>query len=291
MTEQEARALTEQARGESGPTGEDQARWADALAALADLGDGGAAETLGQFHARQGRFDLALKYGEMAAARGSRKALTLLGDLWYCGRLGGRNFGKAFHYYSLAQGMGDLYAACRVADMYCHGYGVQRDEARYRAMIGDLYRKVRDARRPEEPLPEVYLRLGRIRAGEGKQREALDLYDRARAFLARRIQADPFPGNLSLMKQLVREIDSLRPLDPQHFDLFDLYRVMERPGKVRFVCRGASHEVEGELEDAQISVRFDRKWYLTLDDFFLRARLEGRPVAALWDEMAGFVLL
>ena len=289
MTEQEARQLVRM--GPGGLQTEDRGRYEDALVLLADLGDVAALEELTDWYGRQHRHDLALKYAGMAAERGSRKALVDLGDIWYCGCMGGRDFRKAFHYYSLAQGMGDLRAACRVADMYLHGYGVSKDPQRFRAIIEVLYARVRDARQPEEALPEVFLRLGRIRAQEGKTREALELFDRARTFLAGRIQTSPVPGNLALMKQLVLGIDSLRPPDPENINLFDLYRLMQVPCKVRFLYRGEVHEVEGELEDAQISIRFDRKWYLTLDDFFLRAVLDGKPVAALWDQMTQFALV
>ena len=60
--------------------------------------------------------------------------------------------------------MGDLIAAYKVADMYKNGYYVQQDTEKYKSMIEELYPKVKNARRLNEPLPEVFTRLARIRS-------------------------------------------------------------------------------------------------------------------------------
>ena len=154
---------------------------------------------LGGMYYEQRRFDLALKYYEMAAEYDNLYAISDLGYIWYYGRTGEKNYEKAFHYFDKARKMGDLIAAYKVADMYKNGYYVEKDYEKYKEIIEDLYPQVADTCNLEDPLPEVFTRLAKIRSEEGSAEEALRLYDIASDFLSQRIQYHPFFGNLDIM--------------------------------------------------------------------------------------------
>ena len=55
---------------------------------------------LGGYYYEQKKFDLALKYYEMAASFDYDPAYECLGYVWYYGRTGERDFKKAFEYFS-----------------------------------------------------------------------------------------------------------------------------------------------------------------------------------------------
>ena len=155
---------------------------------------------LGASYYEDRRFDLALKYYELAAEYGNVYAISDLGYIWYYGRTGEKDYEKAFHYFDTARQMGDLIAAYKVADMYKNGYYVEKDTERYKKIIEDLYLKIKDTPYFDDPLPEIFIRLAKIRSEEENKEEALRLYDRARKVLSKRIQAHPFFGDRNIMK-------------------------------------------------------------------------------------------
>ena len=237
------------------------------------------------------RFDLALKYYEIAAESGNRYAVSNLGYIWYYGRTGEKNYEKAFYYFEKARRMGDLIAAYKVADMYKNGYYVERDYEKYKSIIEELYPKVQKARMLDEPLPEIFTRLAKIRSGEGRTGEALELYDQARDFLSQRIRCNPFFGDLNIMKYLIRDIYELREFDPSFMELYDLYFVLEKPAQVRFYFEDEAHEIESVKEEGGLAVRFDGNWFRDVDDLFAGAKLKGELLVMRYEELYGFEVL
>lgn len=243
---------------------------------------------LGSMYYEQQQYDLALKYYEMAAEYDNLYAISNLGYIWYYGRTGERNYEKAFYYYDRAQKMGDVIAAYKVADMYKNGYYVEKDYEEYKSIIEGLYHVVKNARRPNDPLPEVFTRLARIRTEEGDTQEALRLYGRARSFLERRIAEHPFFGDLNIMKWMVEDIYRLKPLDREMTGLYDLYELLKTPVKVRFIAEEEPHEVEAVEEGGQLVIRMDDQWFRTVDDFFRKAEVDGELLTSIYDELQDF---
>ena len=251
---------------------------------------------LGGFYYEKRKFDLALKYYEMASECGDISATVGLGYIWYYGRTGKPDYKKAFYYYDKARQMGDIVASYKVADMYRNGYYVEKDPDKYRSIIEELYEKVENALNLGAPLPEIFTRLAAIRAEEGDSGEALRLYDAARNFLAQRIRWNPFFGNLTIMKGLIRDIYELRPFDPEDIRFYDLYYILRNPALVRFTyyneeAEPETHEVEAVQEGGDIAIRFDDHWYHNVDDFFGKAELEGELLTRLYEELFDFELM
>ena len=190
-----------------------------------------------------------------------------------------------------ARQMGDIIGAYKVADMYKNGCFVERDPDKYKAVIEELYPRVEHARQLDEPLPEIFTRLARIRTEEGNTAEALRLYDAVRDFLARRIRAHPFFGDLNIMKWMIGDIYKLRDFDRESFALYDLYWLLNSPVRVRFCFEENAHEAEAVPEGDQLSIRFDEKWYRTIDDFFRKAELDGELLTSRYEELYCFEVL
>ena len=218
---------------------------------------------LGALYYGQRSFDLALKYYEMAARKNNPYAISDLGYIWYYGRTGERDYEKAYLYFKRAAEMGDASAQYKLADMYRNGYFVEKDEAKYRDMIEELYVRFKTAYVPDPPVPEVYTRLAGIRAEEGRTAEALALYGEARKNLSYRIRLNPFFGNLNIMRRMIGDIYRLKPFDSKNFSLYDLYYVLAQPARVRFLYAAEPYEVRSVEEDGGVVVSFDGKWYRT----------------------------
>ena len=244
---------------------------------------------LGSFYYENKYFDLALKYYEMASEYRGLDADICLGYIWYYGRTGKRDFEKAFYYYSRGMEQGDLQAAYKVADMYKNGYFVEKDYGRYCAIIEELYPKVRNAVFLNDPLPEIFTRLARIRMEQKRFEEAEELLLQAKDFLAERIAQHPFFGDLNIMKWLMEDLYGLpfQP-DPAAFDLFSLYVVLQNPARVHFRYGKNSYEVRSIMEDGECVICFDGKWFRTVDDFFAKAMLRGRLLTGIYQDLYGW---
>ena len=234
----------------------------------------------GVYYARRD-FDLALKYYEMAADLGSEFAIEGLGYIWYYGRTGTVDYEKAFRYFSSLKH--NIVAQYKVADMYKNGYYVEKDYKKYKRIIERLYEDVKDMENPFAPVPEIFTRLASIRTKEGKTDEAIRLYCEAKDVLAQRIEDNPFFGNLTIMKYLIKNLYELKAPDLKNIDLFDLYELLTKPVKVSFMYDGEEFIVEALEEDGEVIISFDGKWYRTTDDFFAKASIDGlRLVVIGW---------
>ncbi|MBQ6384621.1 MAG: sel1 repeat family protein [Lachnospiraceae bacterium] len=243
---------------------------------------------LGGWYYESRSFDLALKYYEMASAFQIDAADECLGYIWYYGRTGERDYEKAFRHYSRSMERGNPVSTYKVADMYKNGYFVEKDDEKYKEIIEKLYPEVKDARYVEEPLPEVFTRLARIRKEQGRPEEAADLYLRAKVFLAQRIRYHPFFGNLNIMKWLIDDLYEIIEFDPGYIDFYDLYYVLRRPAGVSFFYRGGKHELESLMEDGACVVHFHDQWFRSRDDFFKKAMLDNQKITALYADLYGF---
>ena len=166
-------------------------------------------------------------------------------------------------------------------------YGVR--SGRYCEIIEDLYPKVKDAMYLNTPLPEVFTRLARIRAEQGKYDEARNLFLQAKDFLAQRIASHPFFGDLNIMRWLEEDLYRLpfKPA-PDDFDLYDLFTVLQKPACVRFFFGKQEHVVSSVMEDGECVIRFEEKWYRNVDDFFTSAAIEGKLLTNLYREFYGW---
>ena len=292
MTITEARKICQDFYDITNPTEDDEFIFTEAMRFLIDeTKNSDYMVELGGYYYGIRKFDLALKYYELAAEYGNRYAISNLGYIWYYGRTGEKNYEKAFYYFDKARQMGDIIAAYKVADMYKNGYFVDQDYEKYKSIIEELYPKVKNARMLDDPLPEIFTRLAKIRSEEGKPDDALELYDKARDFLSQRIRYNPFFGNLNIMKWMIWDIYKLREFDPDFMELYDLYYVLEKPVKVRFVFDDKEHEVESVKEEGGIAIRFDENWYRDVDDFFKKAELDGELLTMRYEELYDFEVL
>lgn len=223
-------------------------------------------------------FDLALKYYEMAASMDYDDAYECLGYIWYYGRTGERDYKKAFEYFTKMMDKGNLVATYKVADMYKNGYYVDKNMDKYKAIIESLYSKVLDCSNVFDPVPEVFTRLAHIRMEEDRNEEAVELFLRAKDWLAQRIQYNAFFGNLNIMKWLIDDLYGLIEFDEDYFDFFDLYYLLKSPHKISFEYKEKIQNLESVMEGDECTVCFNGKWFRSRDDFFKDALIVGTNI-------------
>lgn len=234
---------------------------------------------LGGWYYGQKQFDLAEEYYLMAAKLDYNNAYECLGYIYYYGRVGQPDYEKAFHYYKLASDQGNLVAAYKLADMYKNGYYVQKDYPKYVQIIKDLYPKIQGATNTFDPAPEIYSRLAKIYVEEGNEDQAIQLLLIAKEFQSQRLIYSQFFGDLTIMKYIVNDLYSLIQFDPDYMDLFDLYYALQKPCKVAIEILGEDHIIEAKYEDGLFFICMDDKNYEDVDQFFLKAKINGEPLS------------
>lgn len=256
--------------------------------------------------------DLELKYLEMAAEYNFPNSLEELGYIWYYGQTGTVDYKKAYEYFTRAAKCGDdmvtAWARHKIADMYHYGYYVEKDEARYREMLADLYR---DMTKPDGayfrfhlmgmPYADVAMRYAEVRAQEGAADEAAKMLREARAVLSENIRNNPeWWGNLEVMEGIVklqRELEG----EGGRLGLYDVCWLVEKPCRIAFLynCRrfiievvkddedeGEGAEGAGEVAGATANViRFDGKWFQTAREFLEKAAIDRKKLVCLYDEL------
>ena len=164
---------------------------------------------------------------------------------------------------------------------------MEKDYGTYKDIVEKLYPEVKDARYLDDPLPEVFTRLARIRTEEGRNEEALQLLRQAKPFLSQRIRYSGFFGDLSIMKGLIEHMYTLTEPDPDDLDLYDLYHLLRSPCRVSFYCGGKAYSVERVQEGEESFIRFGNRFYRGREDFFGKAQIGGVRITAR-DDLYGF---
>lgn len=242
---------------------------------------------LGGYYYEIRRFDLALKYYEMAAEYGYDQAYECLGYIWYYGRTGKVDHKKAYEYFSKLMDKGKPVAAYKVADMYKNGYYVEKNQKKYEEIIEELYPKTEDMYNAFDLVPEILTRLAGIRKEQGDIENAIELYQDAKYFLARRIELNPFFGNLNIMKWLITDLYQLKEFDHENFDLYDLYYLLNENCRVSFYYGDEELEIQSEMANGK-GIAFAGKWFLDIDSFFRDASINDYKLTGVASRLFGF---
>ena len=243
---------------------------------------------LGGFYYEIEKFDLALKYYEMAAMKDDDRAYECLGYIWYYGRTGEVDYKKSFEYFEKAKKLGNTVASYKYADMYRNGFYVEKDLDKYKSIIEELYEKVKDEKDAFSSVPEIFTRLAKIRLTENKNEEAKKLLLAAKEILARRISINAFFGNFTIMKWLIYDLYKASVFDDKNFDFFDLYYVLSKSNKVSFKHYDDEYIIESVKEEEGITIKYNDKWFRNIDDFMRKAELKNNKLAKKYYELEDF---
>lgn len=287
MTSREARQIIRDFYGKESHSEEEEFMFIESLEFLIKTNkDTDAMMQLGGHYYGQKKFDLALKYYELASANGSKHADEALGYIWYYGRTGQKDYEQAFKHFSKAAERGNIVATYKLADMYKNGYYVEKDYDKYCQIIEDLYPEIKDTDNVFDPLPEIFTRLARIRVEQGNKTEAINLYKTAWDFQAQRLVYDNFFGDLNIMKWIVEAVYELVPFgafdDP---NLYDLYYLLKKPGEHPVRIVGEITNIRVVEEEGEMIINYQDKWYRNVDEFMGNAEYNGDKLTELYNSI------
>ncbi|MCR4762893.1 MAG: hypothetical protein K5696_05125 [Lachnospiraceae bacterium] len=235
---------------------------------------------LGWHYCTKKRFDLEIKYLEMAAEYNFGPALEELGYMWYYGQHGEKDYKKAFEYFSRGADIAheeyprSLWCKYKLADMYHNGYAVEKDEKRYRKIIEEAYEEVKDPQYLNEPFPEIAWRYAGILAGDGDKDKAYSLLEQAKSFLAERISLESFWGYIDTMGRIVNNMYELKPLNKDMFNFYDLFFLANEPGIWEFTYNGKTYRIEA-TDDEDRAIRFEGRYYRDFSELCQKAAIDG----------------
>ena len=71
--------------------------------------------------------------------------------------------------------------------------------------------------------------------------------------------------------------------DSDHFGLYDLFRLLKEPKKVRFLYEEKNRQVESVTAGPETEICFDGKRYRTCTDFLSKAEIDGERLTAVYE--------
>ncbi len=265
---------------------EDEEDLIEALKFLSDNDDTKASVSLGGIYYENKKFELAEKYYLKAADEGSVRAMTCLGYVYYYGRVGSPDYEKAFKYYKLASDMRDIEATYKLSDMYKNGYFVEKDsEKEY-----ELLKKAEEMIETNDDMfnygPDVLTRLSNHEFKRGNNSRGLDLLYKARKILTIRLQYNPtWWGDISIMSGIIENLYKYDPDMKYDKSIYDLIHLVKKEGTYKFSARGKIYEITSEADGELISILFDGKWYKSIQEFFINAKIDGYIITSIATEV------
>lgn len=297
MTIKEAKQIEEEFNGNNNPTEEEIFLFTEAMNFLIEeMKNPGDMMHLGGFYYEMKRFDLALKYYEMAATMDYDPAYECLGYIWYYGRTGEKDYKKAFEYFSKVAEKGNIVAKYKIADMYKNGYYVEKNQEKYEEIIQSLYNILKEYEPSDDtnvffPYPEIWTRLAKIKKDRGELEKATELYLEAKRILEERIRLNAFFGNLNIMMWLIDDLYNIIDFDKENFDFYDLYYLLKTPHKIRFRYEDKEYLLESVMEGEECTVNFNGKWFHNRSEFFGNATIREEKLTDIYDDLFGFEVI
>ena len=277
MTSQEAKRIINRYVSNDNPTQDDEFVFVEALQFLIETeNDTDSMVNLGGFYYEKGKYDLAEKYYLLADENGDKWAADGLGFIYYYGRVGARDYKKAFHYFSIAKENGNLEAAMKIADMYHNGFGVDKDDEKYKAIILDLYDKLKDTNKLFDPYPEVAHRLADIFINEGHGDDALEMLFKGRSFIEQRIRYNPFWGNFIVLRRTITLLYKIIEFDEDNFNFSDLFYLLSKPHVVELTYHGKQYLIESFFDEDEMRVKCGDKFYKSIENFLMNALFDNK---------------
>ncbi len=263
-------------------TEEDKFELKEALGYLSEVEhDGEAMGYLGGIYYEEENYPLAEKYYLASYEAGNKHIATCLGYIYFYGRTGTPDYSKAMRYFLEGAEDGNLEAAMKIADMYRDGLGVEADQEEYKKRIRSLYDEAQLDDNVFAPVPELAHRLASIDIEEGNEEEARYVLTKGRIYITTRIKYNAFWGNFIVARRIETLMDKLGMIDHRLPNFFDLLVLLRKPSEFILVYGGAQYPISSFEDEGKIRVKFADASYQSIEDFFRKASIKGRPVYML----------
>ncbi len=261
---------------------EDKFELKEALRYLSEVEhDGKAMAHLGGIYYEEENYPLAEKYYLASYEAGNKDIASGLGFIYFYGRTGAPNYEKALRYFSESAERGDLEAAMKIADMYRDGLGVKADKDEYERRVRELYEQAQLDDNVFSPVPELAHRLAAIDIEKGNLEEAKSALLKGRLYIVTRIRCSAFWGNFIVARRIEALMDKLGMIDHRMPNFFDLLVLLKKPSEFALIYGGSNYSISSFMDEGKIRVKFNQEPYPSIEDFFRKASIKGRPVYML----------
>ena len=282
MTKRDAQRIIDKYSRNDNPTENDEFEFIEASSFLIETeNDSDVMVNLGGYYYEKEKYALAEKYYLMAFDAGNDWVADGLGFIYYYGRNGERDYKKAFYYFSIAKEKGNMEAAMKIADMYHNGYGVEKDDEKYKAILLDIFEKIKDTDQLFDPYPEVAHRLADIFINEGHGEDAVEMLIKAKSFIVQRIRYNPFWGNFIVCRRTVTLLYKVIEFDEDSFDFFDLFYLFRKPHTVKLTYNGKQYLIESFFDEGEMRVKCEGRLYKSTENFLMYATFDNKRTFAI----------
>ena len=281
MNKAQAYKLIDKFYSNDNPSQEDEFIFVEAANYIIETeNDANVMSSLGGFYYGKQKYALAEKYYLLADENGDEYASCGLGFIYYYGRNGERDFSKAFYYYNKSMGFGNMESAMKIADMYHNGFGVEKNEAKYKEILESIFNRIKDTDRLFDPYPEVAHRLSDIYISERKIDITKPMLTKAKSFITQRIRYSPFWGNFIVCKRVIELYYKVFPFDKDNLFLsfFDFFHLFKSPHKVKCIYNGKEYLIESFFDEGAMRVKCNNVLYKSTEDFLTNAMFENKHV-------------
>ena len=240
---------------------------------------------LGEYYSGYERYDLAEKYWLMAAENGFVAAWSGLGDIYSFDESLKRDYKKAFEFYSKGAELDNLYCKYRIAEMYRDGLFVKADPNKHKEIIEELYNLTKDNEEHWQMYPDIAFRYSEILNNEGRNEELTELYSELIVKFEEFIAFRRFTGSI---KDLLKTIDryyQLVDFDEDEMDIYTVSYMMKKPVRIQFMYDNRFYEIESIDDKDGIIVRFGDKWFRSVEDFYLDAKIGSDSITSLAEDI------
>ena len=277
MDKVEAKRLIDKYYRNDNPSVDDEFIFTEACQFLIETeNDSDAMVDLGGYYYGKEKYDLAEKYYLMAFDAGDKWVADGLGYIYYYGRVGARDYKKAFYYFSLAKANGNLEAAMKIADMYHNGFGVEKDDEKYKEILLEIFDQIKDTTDLGQPYPEVAHRLADIYINEGHEEDAIEMLIKGKSFIEQRIRYNPSWGNFIVCRRLITLFYKVLQFDEDDFNFFDLFYVLAKPHTVKLTYHGKQYLIESFFDEGEMRVKCLDKYYKSIENFLINALFDDK---------------
>ena len=246
---------------------------------------------LGEYYSSYDRYDIAEKYWKMGAENGFDACYSGLGDVYCFEESMKRDYKKAFEYYSKGAELDNLYCKRRVAEMYRDGQYVEKDLTKFKELISELYISTKDNEEHWKMYPDIAYQYAEMLYDEDRKSEATAIYAELLVKFKEFIAYRRYTGSIDYLIKAVDRYYQLVDFEEKDLDLYTMSYLMKNPVMIHFMYNNETFEVETVDEEGEIVVRFGEKWYRSVEDFYMDARIGENSITSLAYEFYDFEVI
>lgn len=237
--------------------------------------------------------DLALYYFELSIQYGYLHSYKYAGDIYYNGWAKcGKDLKKAFEYYTKAietkvvgdgtweNPITDVHndAKMSLAKMYKNGEYVEKDYEEYKRLINEVYEEVKD-KEDDEQTKYLVLKEKVAIAIEEKDEEAAADYLVDAMYSSEEFYFQTFMvEELYTLEEFANTLFEIVPVDIFDVDFPEIFYLLKKPCKIKFVLDGKEHYIESLKEKDAIVIKLEDQWFRNVVEMIDKAKIDGQEL-------------